>query len=353
MTVRTIRRPTEPGLQAACVHSLPDAPAFHRAPARQDSDNHRPFMARAIPSTRGFRTALLSATAVVLATACRPSGPSAPSTTPRPVPAPPPVVAPPAAAAPNVSPPAPHSFAYAAGVYRYEVRTDAVVTAEGQPRVDSISTRALVTYRITRGPSGAMTVDGTVDTFTVTNSRAGVAAPAQTGVPFTLLAFPDGRIQDTATIDSAAACATPVTPVVIAGREILAAFPVALAPAAAWTDSTMTVTCRGTLPLVTRAIRQSRAAWALVPTGWARHEGDVAFEITRTTTTTISGQGHSAGRQVDLGGQGEGSSVLYVDPELGVLLGGVGNASTRILVDAGSQRQEFVQTVHQQVRLLR
>jgi hypothetical protein len=81
--------------------------------------------------------------------------------------------------------------------------------------------------------------------------------------------------------------------------------------------------------------------------------GDVAFEISRTTTTTISGEGRAAGRQVNLSGAGQGSSVLYVDPELGVLLGGTGNGSTKIVVDAGSQRQEFIQTVHQQVRLLR
>jgi hypothetical protein len=81
--------------------------------------------------------------------------------------------------------------------------------------------------------------------------------------------------------------------------------------------------------------------------------GDVAFEVARTTTTTISGQGRAAGRQVDVGGAGEGSSLLYIDPELGVLLGGTGNGSTRIVIDAGSQRQEFVQTVHQQFRLLR
>jgi hypothetical protein len=298
--------------------------------------------------------ALSLATAVVLTSACGPSGASTPSTTPRPVPAPPPVVAPPPAPAPNVSPPAPHPFVYAPGVYRYEVRTDAVITSEGQARVDSVSTRALVTYHIARGASGALMVDGIVDTFTVTNSRAGLSIPVQTGVPFTLTAFPDGRLQDdTTTPDSAAACATPVSPVVTAGREILAALPVALAPAAMWTDSTMTVTCRGALPLVTRSVRQSRASWASVPASWSRHDGDVAFEVARTTATTISGQGHAAGRQVDLSGQGEGSSVLYVDPELGVLLGGTGNGSTRIVVDAGSQRQEFIQSVRQQIRLLR
>ncbi|HWE40991.1 MAG TPA: hypothetical protein VG432_00680 [Gemmatimonadaceae bacterium] len=254
---------------------------------------------------------------------------------------------------PDVSPPAPHPFAYAPGTYRYEVRTDAVITAAGDARSDTVSTRALVTYRIARTDSGTISIAGTVDTFTVTNSRTTAIAPLSTDVPFTMTAFPDGRQDGTSVIDSTAVCATPVSTVVAAGRELLTALPIPLIPAAEWTDSTTTVTCRGTLPLIARSIRQSRASWVSVPGDWSRRAGDVAFEIARTTTTTISGQGRAAGRQVNLGGGGQGSSVLYVDPELGVLLGGTGNGSTKIVVDAGSQRQEFIQTVHQQIRLLR
>jgi hypothetical protein len=251
-----------------------------------------------------------------------------------------------------VSAPAPHPFAYTPGVYRYEVRTDAVISAEGQPRVDSVSTRAVITYRITRADSGMIAVAGTVDTFAVTSSHAG-AVPPMANVPFNLVAFPDGRIRDSVLVDSAAVCSSPVSPIVTAGREVLTALPIPLAPAAEWTDSTTTITCRGAVPLIARSVRQSHAAWAIVPAEWSRQASDVAFEVARTTTTTISGQGHVAGRAVDLGGQGQGSSLLYVDPEAGILLGGTGNGSTKIVVDAGSQRQEFTQIVHQQLRLLR
>lgn len=287
-----------------------------------------------------------------LGAACRPSGSPAPAT-PHPIPTPPPaVIAPPPAPAPNVSPPAAHPFAYAPGTYRYEVRTDAVISAEGQPRVDSVSTRAVITYRITRSDSGMIAVAGTVDTFAVTSSHAPAAAPVM-NVPFTIGAFPDGRLRDSLLVDSAAVCSSPVSPVVTAGREVLTALPIPLAPAAAWTDSTTTITCRGAVPLIARSVRQSHASWALVPADWSRQPNDVAFEVTRATTTAISGQGHVAGRAVDLSGQGQGSSLLYVDPEAGILLGGTGNGSTKIVVDAGSQRQEFTQVVHQQIRLLR
>lgn len=334
------------------MHSLPDDLAPRRRSGRGEPVHHRFPMRRACPAYRSFRTASSLGALVVLAAACGSSGTPAPSTTPRPVSAPP-VVAPPSAAAPNAPAPAPHPFAYGAGTYRYEVRTDAVIAADGDARVDTVVTRALVTYRITRTDSGTIAVAGTVDTFTVTSSRTPAVSPVSTGVPFTMAALLDGRIQGTETVDSIAVCATPVSAVVTAGRELLTALPVPLIPSAEWTDSTMTVTCRGALPLLARSVRQSRAAWVSVPTDWARRAGDLAFEVARTTSTTISGQGRAAGRQVVVSGGGQGSSVLYVDPESGVLLGGTGNGSTRIVVDAGTQRQEFVQTVHQQVRLLR
>lgn len=310
-------------------------------------------MARTISAFHAFQSVLSLGAIAALVTACGSSPASTPSPRPRPVPtAMPPVVPPPAAPAPNVSPPAAHPFAYAPGTYRYEVRTDAVIVADGDSTADTVSTRALVTYQIARGDSGMINVAGIVDTFTVTSSRPGAAVPASTGVPFAIVAFPDGRLGSTTTIDSTTVCETPVSPVITAGRELLTALPVPLAPAAQWTDSTVTVTCRGALPLVAHSIRQSKASWTSVPASWARNDADVAFEVARTTVTTISGQGRAAGRQVDISGEGQGSSVLYVDPERGVLLGGTGNGSTKIVVDAGTQRREFVQTVHQQVKLL-
>jgi hypothetical protein len=291
---------------------------------------------------------------IALASACASSG----STTPvsRPVPAPPPaVIAPPPAATPNVAPPAPHPFAYAPGAYRYEVRSQAVISSMSDSRVDTVTTRAIVSLQLARNDAGGISIAGTVDTFTVTGSHVGAVAPVL-AVPFTMSTALNGQVRDSAMVtaaDSAAVCATPVSGITAMGRELVAALPVPLMPAAEWTDATTTITCRASLPVIARSTRQSHAAWALVPADWSRHTGDVAFEVARTTTTTLSGQGRAAGRQVDVSGSGQGSSLLYVDPELGIVLGGTGNGSTKIVVDAGSQRQEFVQTVHQQFTLLR
>jgi hypothetical protein len=315
-------------------------------------------MALAI-ARHAFRDVSSVGVTLALVTACASSGSSTSANGPRPIPTPPPaVIAPPPAAVPNVAPPASHPFAYAPGTYRYEIRSDAVITLTGDSRVDTVSTRAIVTLQITRTDAAMLAIAGSVDTFVVTGSRLGAASQPVLGVPFAITASLDGQVHDGGTIgnstaDSIGVCATPVSGVVATGKELFAALPVPLAPAAEWTDSATTVTCRAALPVIARSVRHSRAAWAVVPADWSRHAGDLAFEVARTTATTISGQGRAAGRQVDLGGSGEGSSLLYIDPELGVLLGGTGNGSTKIVLDAGSQRQEFVQTVHQQFRLLR
>ncbi|HEX2779150.1 MAG TPA: hypothetical protein VHM30_06610 [Gemmatimonadaceae bacterium] len=285
----------------------------------------------------------------VLATACGSSRSAGP--TPLPTPAAPPAAAKPVpAAAPNVAPPVPHPFAYLPGVYRYEIRNDAVVTAQGTDRADTIATRAVVTYRITPRDSGLLGIEGTVDSFAVVNSRG--SSPMTAGLPFTLTALPNGTLHAPPAADSAGVCTTPLGAVVSASRELLVSFPIALAPGTQWTDSLVTTTCRGTLPVVARSERRSQATWVAVPADWSRRVNDVAFEITRTSTTSIAGEGRAAGRQVALSGTGEGNSALYVDPELGVLLGAVGNSSTRLIVDSGTQRQEFVQTVRQRVTLL-
>lgn len=332
MTVRAIRRPTEPGLQAACVHT-PEFP----------------------PDVSMHRTTLLLGLTIAFASGCA-SSPRSTGPASRPVPTPPPaVIAPPPAAAPNVAPPAPHPFSYAPGTYRYEVRSQAIITSASDSRIDTVATRTIVSLQVARNDSGGISVAGTVDTFTVNGSRAGSVAPV-VAVPFSISAARDGQVRDSAVVssaDSAAVCATPVSAITAVGRELLAALPVPLAPSAEWTDATTTVTCRAALPVIARSTRQSRAAWALVPIEWSRRTGDVAFEVARTTTTTLSGQGRAAGRQVDVSGSGQGSSLLYVDPELGVVLGGTGNGSTKIVIDAGSQRQEFIQTVRQQFTLLR
>ena len=291
-----------------------------------------------------------AATLVAITAACGPS----PATTPAPLPtpaAPPAVEKPPAAAVPVVAPPAPHPFAYAAGAYRYEIRSDAVIQAEGTPRIDTVSTRALVTYRIAPRDSGLLAIEGAVDSFTVTTSRG--SSPLSAGLPFAMVVAPNGQVHASPVRDSAGVCTTPLEAVVATSRELVTTIPVPLAPDVQWTDSLTAITCRGTIPVTARSERQSRATWVAVPTEWARREGDVAFEITRTTTTSIAGEGRAAGRQVAVTGTGQGTGALYVDPELGVLLGAVGSSSTRLIVDTGTQRQSFLQTVHQRVTLLR
>lgn len=278
------------------------------------------------------------------------------SPSPLPTPAQPPLPVgkmPTPAGVPHAQPPVSHPFVYAAGVYRYEIQDQAVVTSPGNIRIDSVFSRAVVTLRLGQVDSSRIMVEGVVDTFTVTHARMASGVPPLLGVPFTLNIFSDGRVLDLASPDSNVVCTASTNLIGTVARELLALIPVALSPAVQWTDSTTSITCPGAVPVIAQTVRRSVASWALVSAPWSRRNNDAGFEVSSTTRTVLSGHGRVAGRLVDLHGEGQGSRLLYVDSELGVLLGGTGSSTTTMVIDAGSQRQEFVQALSRRITLLR
>ena len=169
----------------------------------------------------------------------------------------------------------------------------------------------------------------------------------------TLTALANGRLVESVSVDTMAACAVPANSIVFVVRDWLAVMPVPLFPAVEWMDSSTVLACSSALPVTARIARRSVAAWVVIPGTWSRQPSDVGYQISAATMITLSGQAHVAGRSLVLHGDGQGNQLLYVDPELGVILGGVGNSSTRIVIEAGLQRQEFIQTVSRQITLLR
>ena len=305
---------------------------------------------------RLHRAVFLLAAVLGVTSGCRSPAAAVPASVPRPVPSPPlPTVTPPAVgAAPGVEPPAPHAFSYMPGVYRYEIRSETVIESPGSAQVDSVLSRALITLHIARADSSVITIQGTVDTFTVSHSRPASAGPlVMSEIPFTLTALSNGRLVEPATVDTAAGCTSTVNLIGPVARDWLAVIPVSLAPAVEWTDSSTVLGCSSTLPVTASLFRRSAATWVAVPAPWSRQPGDVSYQVSATTTIMLSGQGHTAGRSLVLRGQGQGSQLVYVDPEVGVMLGGTGNSSTRVVIEAGSQRQEFLQTVSRRITLLR
>ncbi len=296
------------------------------------------------------------ATALGVTSACASPAVAVPASVPHPVssPLPPAVTSPPVGRSPNVNPPAPHPFAYMPGVYRYEIRSEAIIGSPGDSRVDSVLGRALITLHIARSDTSVITIHGTVDTFTVSHSRSASAGPLMMSeIPFTLTALANGRLIEPVTVDTMAACVVPANAIGFVARDWLAVMPVPLVPAVTWADSSTVLTCSSALSVTARIARRSVAAWVAIPAAWSRQPSDVGYQVSGVTTIVLSGQGHVAGRSLVLRGDGQGSQLLYVDPELGVMLGGAGNSSTRVVIEAGSQRQEFVQTVSRQITLLR
>lgn len=298
----------------------------------------------------------LLATALGATSACTSPAVAVPASVPHPVALPSlPAVTPPAVGrSPNVNPPAPHRFAYMPGVYRYEIRSEAVVSSPGDSRIDSVLSRALVTLHIVRSDTSVITIQGTVDTFTVSHSRSASAGPlVMLEIPFMLTALANGRLVEPMTVDTMAVCAVPANRLGFVARDWLAVMPVPLFPAVEWADSLTVLTCSSALPVTARIARRSVAAWVAIPAAWSRAPGDLGYQVSAATTIMLSGQGRMAGRSLVLRGDGQGNQLLYVDPELGVMLGGAGTSSTRVVIEAGSQRQEFVQTVSRQITLLR
>ena len=275
---------------------------------------------------------------------------SRPLTRPAPVPAPPVANLPPVVQ-PATPPPAARAFVYAPGTYRYEVRNEATIGAVGDERVDSVITRAVITYRLERLQNDSLDVQGTVDTFTVAGAHVAPVQPLTQPIPFRFTATASG-VSPVAGVDSASVCGAPMSTLLVVAHDLLPMMPVPLSVGAEWQDSTVSATCRAMVPVVSRAARVARADWVLVPTEVAASPRQAGYRILRTTTGSLSGEGQAAGRQVLLTGTSSTTSALYVSPVSGVLLGGVGDATTRLIVDTGTQRQEFIQQLRQRITLL-
>jgi hypothetical protein len=289
------------------------------------------------------------AAASILLVACGSS--RGPVTRPAPVAAPPVTNLPPVVQ-PQTPAPAARAFAYASGEYRYEVRNEATIAAVGgDARTDTVVTRAIIALRLQRLPSDSIEVQGSIDTFTVAGGRGAPVPPLAQPVPFRFLLAPSGASAPWG-VDSASACGAPMSTLLVVAHDLLPPVHVPLADGAEWQDSTVSATCRAMIPVTSRAERTARAAWVVVPSEIATVQGQVGYRILRTSSGIISGEGQAAGRQVLLTGTTSTTSAVYLNPTSGMLHGGVGDAVTRLIVDTGTQRQEFIQQLRQHIHLL-
>jgi hypothetical protein len=182
------------------------------------------------------------------------------------------------------------------------------VTGDEQ-RVDS---RALVSWTLSRTPSGAIRGTGQVDSFTVRSSldSAGVTKRPVSATSATTPLMPPMVLVE-ATLDSAMArvtmrpplaneCDRPEATAASLAREVLLRVPDGLVAGDRWRDSTVSLVCRSGVPM------------AVYSTIWSTLESisDERLVITRQLTTRLDGKGGSAFRALELTGTGAGTQRI-------------------------------------------
>ena len=242
-------------------------------------------------------------------------------------------------------------FAYAPGSYTYLVESSAVIDLTGDTTSarDSVRTSAVFQYRLTSAPGG-LAVAGTVDSFQVTAGRTGVVQrPLTAPVPFEALVDTTARALVLRGAMAGALttpdCASPGRGLVVAARELLVVPPTALEQGQTWRDTVTTVTCRGDIP-ITNPIEQRYEV-----EGRDSYAGVAAVRLRRRGHTTLAGSASPRGQAVTLSGDGTTDARLWVDAAAGRLLGGSGEATTKITLSAAGQSRSFTQRALQRITL--
>ena len=169
----------------------------------------------------------------------------------------------------------------------------------------------------------------------------------------------DGQLTSL-TSNATTPCLSATDPLSAAAVQLFVTLPAAISPGEVWSDTVVSATCRGRMPVTTTAIRQYRAVTYTV---W---EGMRALLLTRADSLLIESRpGSQPGSQpgsvsssdtadsMRATGTGRAEFTLYVDPSSGVLLESTGQSHTEILVTTRSSRFPFREDARQTITLVR
>jgi hypothetical protein len=244
----------------------------------------------------------------------------------------------------------------AAGTWRYELRSEAVVGLTGDSAAAHVPVASTTLYTVTLTPTGdRFQVSGQVDSTAVTaGSRVPPPQRADSTRPvFRAELLSDGTL---AALQGAAQppCAGGTEPVIAAVQSLFVRLPATLSVGTTWQDTVVTVTCRGELPLTSTAVRRYRVVG---PTSW---NGRPALEVERSGTLTLAstdtvGSGAVATgtstNRMSVTGTGTSASTLQVDPTTGLLLSSRGEHHTTLTVTTGRSALPFQQDATEIVTL--
>jgi hypothetical protein len=216
-----------------------------------------------------------------------------------------------AAAAPFVPP------RYAVGRGSYEVTSTATIQflGDSSTRPDTLETAVVIRYE------ASWTGTGLDFTGTVQSRVTAASARMQQATGESLDPVPFRATVDTTTStvrlagDSAegTVCPSPHAGALAVARQYLVSVPRTLAPGAMWTDTTVSVTCRGEIPVMTTAIRRFTVALEHPPSAPA------VIVVSHLSTVTMRGEVTHRGRAVTLTGSGTRQFEDRYDAFTGVL----------------------------------
>ena len=239
---------------------------------------------------------------------------------------------------------APWTFAHAAGVHRFEVRSEAIVDAPDARVTDTIRLSAYLTYVVSTADSPGIT--GTIDSFTVEGMNIPPGhQPAALPIPFELMPDSSGKTYQLVSPDTST-CGSPSGTLLALAREVLITVPPAVRAGTRWTDSAVVTSCRGDIPITLASERRS------VIERIRLDEAGVRLIVRRESLTSLHGTGTRRIQSTTVTGTGSGWLEYVLDPSNGRLLGGQGESQLELVFDAASRRMSFRQRVRQSIRRL-
>jgi len=294
---------------------------------------------RASTAVASYATALLSVAAI----ACT-SATTKPRTLPHPVPQP----------ASASSMPTSWAFRYSAGTYRYTVQSSATIELATDTATHKVPVTTTTSYTLTVTPSanGQLAVSGIADSLVVARG-AEIPAPQEDSsqghspVPFSATITATGDVLGFQGAQ-ALSCDSAMDLRAAEARELFIGVPQSLSDSSQWDDSTSTTSCRGGVPVTTRALHHYQVA------GQFSFDGTPAIQLRRTSTISIAGSGtpeHRTNGTFALNGTGTSSATLYLDPQSGVFLGGSSTSRADIIITTARGQLPFHQEVQEEIHL--
>ena len=209
-----------------------------------------------------------------------------------------------------------------------------------------IDTRALVSMSFARTATGALRGSGQVDSFTVRSSiaesakqlaaSAGAAVAAKPSVLLIDALMDSTRLRVVTRPPLANECDRPEVSAMQLARELLVRIPDGVVEGDQWRDSTVTLVCRGGVPLtvytITRSTLDKLSRETLV--------------VKREIRTTLEGKGGTAFRAFELVGTGTGSQRIEIAASSGILekLQGTSTLTMQVVerIPPGTPRSQLV-----------